>query len=113
MTVEAKELDSIRENEAVVLCAQIIDNKCDNNCQLSEQDAAFAMRFLLVSPTLDNGQWLGLAINMTSYKYDEREFAPDGSAIIYVAKHVPRVESQQKNVNCAVGIITHKIITPC
>ena len=82
MTMEARELDLILDNEAVVLWAQIINNKCDNNCQLSEQNVAFAMHFLLVCLTLDNGQQPGPAINMTVREFDEREFAPDGSVII-------------------------------
>ena len=88
MTVEAKEIDSILDNDdAVVIWAQEIVHDCDSGRTISEQDILFAMRYLLVSVSLDNGQRPGPAINMTVREFDERKFASDGSAIIYVAKH--------------------------
>ena len=88
LTVEAKEIDSILDNDdAVVIWALEIVHDCDSGRTISEQDILFAMRYLLVSVTLDKGQRPGPAINMTVREFDERKFASDGSAIIYVAKH--------------------------
>ena len=87
MTVDAKEIDLILENDAVILWAKKVNKTCDVGEKLSEEDIPFTIRHLLVKLSLDNGQRPGLAINMTIKEYDEREFAPDGSAIIYIAKH--------------------------